>query len=101
MWLRRNDRQAVLPVFGKHYLPEHVPGSGIAIRLRRAFSSSAEHPDSRSLIESSAADSSGSGPMSRKHRSRQAQIVGADPRASLLSITGPEWVGYKSFLTLA
>src|SRR5713226_5539586 len=60
MWLRRNDRQAVLPVFGKHYLPEHVPGSGIAIRLRKAFSSAAEHSASRSLSESSAADSSGS-----------------------------------------
>jgi hypothetical protein len=42
------------------YLPEHIPGRGIAVRWRKAFSSAAKHPDSRSLIESSAADSSGS-----------------------------------------
>jgi hypothetical protein len=39
---------------------EHIPGNGIAIRLRKAFSSVVKHSDSRLLIELSAADSSGS-----------------------------------------
>jgi hypothetical protein len=37
------------------------------------------------------------GPMSRKHRCRHAQIAGTNAWASLLSITGPEWAGYKFF----
>ena len=38
---------------------EHIPGNGIAIRLRKALSSAVKHSDSRLLIELSAADSSG------------------------------------------
>ncbi len=37
---------------------EHIPGKGIAIRLRKAFSSVVRHSDSRLSIELSAADSS-------------------------------------------
>src|SRR3984893_5181685 len=42
------------------YYFEHIPGNGIAIRLRKALSRAVKHSDSRLLIELSAADSSGS-----------------------------------------
>src|SRR6266852_4008001 len=47
-------------LYGAQCYFEHIPGNGMAIRLRKAFSSVAKHSDSRLLIALSVAGSSGS-----------------------------------------